>query len=100
MTGGLGTILDNASREGTNRGQLKRLKDFQQRIRDAYRPKIAYDQPKEEGLSEEEHMREQEVIVQIRARAKREKVKNRVIMIFLAVLFVAFAIGFFLYVMS
>jgi hypothetical protein len=97
MTGGIGTIMDNTSREGTNRSQLQRIKDFQKRILNANYPKISYKKPKQFELSDKEIEQNLLIIKQIRSQARNANVKNLKISIFVGIIFIVLIILFFVF---
>jgi hypothetical protein len=97
MTGGIGTIHDNASRENTNRSQLQRLKYFQRRILNANYPKILYKKPNNPVLSDKEIEQKQEIINQIRAQARKDNAKNLKISVFAGIFLIVITILLFIY---
>jgi hypothetical protein len=98
MTGGIGTIMDNTSREGTNRSQLQRIKDFQKRILNANYPKIFYKKPNQVVLSDKEIEQKLVIIKQIRSQARKDNAKNLRISIFAGIIFIVITILFFIYI--
>ncbi|MFN8208017.1 MAG: hypothetical protein U0T82_11505 [Bacteroidales bacterium] len=96
MTGGIGTVHDNTSREQTNRDNSDRIRYLQDRIRKAYSNKTAHLVPEPECDTPEARKAKERVIQGIRITARQEHIRNRSILVIFCVVAVLLALGFFL----